>query len=176
MIQTRLWRWISGFLLGMLVGPGVQMQSLKLLQPCYHQVAGPGWDAVDTVKSRMKGGEKRMNEWNWVLNNSTKLLDQPNLCLYFPTMWVRKSLSKAVWVLILFPDAKYDIRSGVMEVINLYMCNWLDREGKGKGSENPSILNWRLCSLIMKQLVILQPINVMIIEFIVWARVYLQMK
>ena len=37
----------------MLMGPGVQMQSLELL----HQVPGPMWDEADTVKGRIKEGE-----------------------------------------------------------------------------------------------------------------------
>lgn len=42
----------------MLMGPGVQMQSLELPQPFYHQVPGPMWDEADIVKGRIKEGKK----------------------------------------------------------------------------------------------------------------------
>ena len=35
----------------------MQMQSLELPQPFYHQVPGPVWDEADTVKGRIKEGE-----------------------------------------------------------------------------------------------------------------------
>lgn len=66
----------------MLVGPGVQVQILELLQPLYHQVGNTVWDEADIVKGRMK----ERKEQNQIPNNSVKLLDQPNLCLEFLTV------------------------------------------------------------------------------------------
>ena len=43
----------------MLMGPGVQMQSLEPPQPFYHQVPGPVWDEADTVKHRIKEGKRK---------------------------------------------------------------------------------------------------------------------
>lgn len=51
-------RCMLGFLLGILVGPGVQMQSLGLLQPSCHHVWCTVWDEADKGKvSRIKKKE-----------------------------------------------------------------------------------------------------------------------